>query len=347
MLVSSGAWIRRKRIARMFKIIIPTLNAANGWSQFAPALLACARPGQVLIVDSESTDGTADLARAAGFEVHRVARAEFNHGGTRQIAAEMLPNAEILVYLTQDSLLTEPNALDNLVAAFVDPHVGAAYGRQLPRPSAEAIEAHARNFNYPETSEVWSLASRAKLGLKAAFLSNSLAAYRRSALMNVGGFPTNVIFGEDMVTAARLLLNGHKVAYVADACAHHSHPYSPIQEFKRYFDIGVLHSRERWLLDEFGKASGEGKRFVLSELRYLQDRNAWQIPSALLRTVMKLVGYRLGQMEARLSPGIKRRLSMHPKFWTNSLQQASPPSLAAIASEKLPDDASPGQRAKN
>ncbi|HEY6848352.1 MAG TPA: glycosyltransferase family 2 protein, partial [Terracidiphilus sp.] len=173
------------------------------------------------------------------------------------------------------------------------------------------------------------------------------AAYRRSALMNAGGFPTNVIFGEDMITAARLLLTGHKVAYVADACAHHSHPYTPMQEFKRYFDIGVLHSRERWLLDEFGKANGEGKRFVLSELRYLQGRDAWQIPSALLRTGIKLVGYQLGQMEARLTPGIKRRLSMHPKFWTNPLQNGTLPMAAGTASERLRDDGSARQRAVN
>jgi rhamnosyltransferase len=163
---------------------------------------------------------------------------------------------------------------------------------------------------------VRSLASRAQLGIKAVFLSNSLAAYRRSALMCVGGFPTNVIFGEDMLTAARLLLAGYKVAYVAEACVYHSHSYTMVQEFKRYFDIGVLHCREPWLLDEFGQATGEGKRFVLSELRYLQEQDAWQIPSALVRTGIKFLGYRLGRMEARFTPNIKRQLSMHPRFWT-------------------------------
>ena len=232
------------------------------------------------------------------------------------MAAEMLPNTEILVYMTQDAVLADSNALANLLAAFVDPQVGAACGRQLPRPEARAIEAHARNFNYPAISEMRTRASRERLGIKAAFLSNSLAAYRRSALMHVGGFPANVIFGEDMITAARLLLAGYKVAYVAEAFAYHSHPYTQVQEFKRYFDIGVLHSREPWLLEEFGQVSGEGKRFVLSELRYLRERNAWQIPSALIRTVIKFLGYRLGRTEARLTPNIKRRLSMHSSFWT-------------------------------
>ena len=303
------------RLAGMVRVIVPTLNAAKDWPLFAPALLTCVQPEQVLIVDSESTDGTVELARSAGLQVCSVAPAKFNHGGTRQMAAEMLSDADILIYLTQDAILTGPEALGNLVAVFSDPEVGAACGRQLPRPQAEPIEAHARAFNYPETSAVRTLASRAQLGIKAIFLSNSLAAYRRSALMSVGGFPANIILGEDTVIAARLLLAGYKVAYVAESEAYHSHHYSKMEEFKRYFDIGVLHSRERWMLEEFGKATGEGKRFVLSQLRYLRQRDARQIPSALMRIGVKLLGYRLGRMDAHLPTGIKRQLSMHPRFW--------------------------------
>jgi len=247
--------------------------------------------------------------------VFSVKRAEFNHVGTRQMAAKLRPNADILVYMTQDAVLTEPNALASLIAAFSDPQVGAAYGRQLPRPRAEAIEAHARSFNYPESSEVRSLANRKQLGIKTAFLSNSLAAYRRSALMHARGFPENVIFGEDMVTAARLLLEGYKVAYVSEACVYHSHPYTKVQEFRRYFDVGVLHSRECWLLNEFGQATGEGRRFVLSELSYLWRHDILRIPSSLVRTLIKLLGYRLGRMEAWLPLNLKSRLSMHPRFW--------------------------------
>jgi rhamnosyltransferase len=296
-------------------VIVPTLNAASDWPRFAPALLACVPPDRVLIVDSESTDGTPELALAAGFGVVRIARREFNHGGTRQWAVQFTGDAEILIFLTQDAVLADPGAVARLLAAFEDPAVAAAYGRQLPRPEAGTIEAHARHFNYPASSDMRNLQSRERLGIKAIFISNSFAAYRRSALMAIGGFPTHVIFGEDTVAAGHLLLSGHKIAYVAEARVYHSHPYSQGQEFRRYFDIGVLHSRERWLLDQFGRANGEGKRFVLSELKCLSEHDTLQIPSAMARTVLKLVGYRLGKMEAQLSPAIKRRLSGQPSFW--------------------------------
>jgi rhamnosyltransferase len=276
---------------------------------------------RILVVDSESTDGTAELARATGMQVCSIERSRFNHGGTRQMAAELLPDADILVYLTQDAVLAGPEAIAALLAAFEDPGVGAACGRQIPRPQATAIEAHARFFNYPAASTVRSFADCKELGIKAIFLSNSLAAYRRSALMDVGGFPAHVIFGEDTVTAARLLLAGYKIAYVAESCAFHSHPYSEWQEFKRYFDIGVLHSREHWILETFGHASGEGMRFVRSELRFLLRHDVRQIPTALMRTWIKLLAYRLGGMEKHLSPSFKRRISMHSQYWDNAVYE--------------------------
>jgi len=296
-------------------VVVPTLNAAADWPAFAPPLLASLPPEQVLIIDSSSTDQTPALARSAGFQLHSIQQSEFNHGATRQLAAELLPEADILIYITQDAILTSPVSIANLLQPFADPTVAAAYGRQLPRIGAGPIESHARNFNYPEQSEIRSLASRERLGFKAIFISNSFAAYRRSALMAVGGFPRQIIFGEDTVTAAHLLMAGSKIAYVAEASVRHSHPYTSTQEFKRYFDIGVLHSREHWLQDSFGGTRGEGKRFVKSEVSYLWREDPLRIPSALIRTGLKLLGYKLGRSEKNISLAMKRRLSMHRQFW--------------------------------
>jgi rhamnosyltransferase len=227
----------------------------------------------------------------------------------------MLPDADVLVFLTQDAVLTGGDELRKLVDSFADPNIAAAFGRQLPRPGATPIETHARLFNYPDQSSIRTLANREQFGFKTIFISNSFAAYRRDALMAVGGFPRDVIFGEDTITAAKLLLSGWKIAYVGDAAVYHSHDYTWSQDFKRYFDIGVLHARENWLLEEFGGTGGEGSRFVRSELRYLWQNRKAHIPSALVRTVLKLVGYRLGRNEKMLSLRWKRKLSMHHGFW--------------------------------
>jgi rhamnosyltransferase len=296
-------------------VIVPTRNAAGDWAAFASTLVANVEPRSVVIVDSSSTDETAELAYAEGFLVRKVPLAEFNHGGTRQLAVDLLPEAEVLIFLTQDALLGSRESIAELLKAFDDPLVGAAYGRQLPRIDAEPIGAHARLFNYPEMSEIRTLNSRREMGLKTIFISNSFAAYRHEALTAVGGFPRDVIFGEDTITAAKMLMSGRKIAYVAEAQVYHSHSYTWTQDFRRYFDIGVLHARESWLLREFGSTGGEGRRFVRSELRYLWPQHWWLIPSALTRTALKLTGYRLGRIEKKLCVAWKRRLSMNTRFW--------------------------------
>jgi rhamnosyltransferase len=306
-----------------WSVIVPTLNAEQDWPAFSPALLACVQPDQVLIVDSSSNDQTVDLAREAGFRVHSISRAEFNHGATRQLAADLLPDAEILIFLTQDAVLEGADALQNLLKAFDDPEVAAAFGRQLPRPGANIFEAHLRIFNYPPVSSIRSRESIARYGFKTVFFSNSFSAYRRSALMGVGGFP-NVILGEDTVAAGRLILAGYKTAYVADARAYHSHPYTIMEELKRYFDIGILHHRESWMLDTFGQTGGEGKRYLFSELRYVWAREPLSIPFSLLRIGAKFAGYKLGRNEEWLPLSAKRWLSMHRRLWDSAEVKQAP-----------------------
>lgn len=297
-------------------LIVPTRNPGDLWSAWLSALQRQRVMFQGVLVDSASTDGTNFSTLPANWSLHRIASEDFNHGGTRNLALALLPAcADIVVFITQDALLADPHSLALLVSVFSDPAVACAYGRQLPHDSATPVAAHARLFNYPDASRTVSLNDKAKLGLKACFMSNSFAAYRVADLQAVGGFPSDVILGEDMSVAARLLMAGKSVAYVADACAHHSHNYSVMQEFRRYFDTGVFHARSPWLLAEFGSAGGEGLRFVRSELAYLWRHAPGWIPSALVRTAAKLIGYRLGRLESRWPLRFKRWCSMHKGYW--------------------------------
>lgn len=299
-----------------FAIVVPTLNAGPEWETWITALKSQeSQPDLTLIIDSSSSDNTIQLAKENGFRIKEIQRNEFNHGGTRQLAVDLLEDEDLIVFLTQDAILADSTSLASLLAVFSDSNVGVAFGRQLPKKNADPIESHARYFNYPENNRVVSMNDATWLGVKAAFNSNSFAAYRSSVLQEVGGFPDNVILGEDSIVAARVLLNGGNVAYCADAKVYHSHHYTIRQEFSRYFDIGVLHSREAWLLDKFGKPEGEGIRFVRSELNYLLNKCQRCIPSAIVRTLMKYIGYRLGRSESKLPLWLKKKLSMHKGYW--------------------------------
>ncbi len=299
-------------------VVIPTYNAARHWQALRSGLDQQGLSAeQVLIIDSSSSDGTRTLARQSGYRLICIPKSEFGHGCTRQSACGHLPWAEFLLFLTQDAILVYPDAVEQLCRAFDDMMVGAAYGRQTPRPQAGPIEQHGRLFNYPATSQVRTFESRTDLGFKAAFCSNSFAMYRRLALEDVGGFPKNTIVSEEVTVAARMLMAGWKIAYEADAVVIHSHPLTLRKEFSRYFDIGVHHGREHWLLETFGTASGEGLHFVRSEMRFLLSAKPALIPIAFLRTISKLVAYHLGVHEQSLPRAFKRRVSGHPEFWSD------------------------------
>ena len=73
---------------------------------------------------------------------------------TRQQGANLCPEAEAVIYITQDAIPASPHAFETLGAAFENPQVGAVYGRQLPRENATPLESFARKHNYPPQSRI-------------------------------------------------------------------------------------------------------------------------------------------------------------------------------------------------
>lgn len=298
-------------------IIIPTFNAGNQIHNLISSLKnQCGIDSDsVYFIDSTSKDGTAEIVSNEDFYIEVTPSITFDHGTTRQLAIEKNPDSDFYIFLTQDTILAKETAIHDLLSAFSDPLIGCVYGRQLPNSTAKAFGKHARLFNYPETSYIRSQDDIKKLGIKTAFFSNSFAAYRATTMKEVGGFPSNVIFGEDSIVAAKMILKGWKVAYQASASVYHSHDYTILEEFRRYFDHGAMHSQEKELFSQFGKADGEGKRFVLSEWRFLLKENPLLLPESVIRNAAKLLGYKCGLHEAKLPKSIKKAFSMNKKYW--------------------------------
>jgi rhamnosyltransferase len=295
--------------------IVPTFNAGTNLIFLINSLRMQEGIFDIFFVDSSSKDGTKKLAIDNQIEVISIPANEFNHGGTRQMMVDGHPDYDIYVFLTQDAYLCDRDAILKLITPFYDPSVGAVCGRQLPHDGSSLLAQHARRFNYPEGSRTKSIEDIAELGIKVAFMSNSFAAYRKKALLDVGGFPVNVIFAEDMYVAAKMLMVGWKLGYAAEARCQHSHEYTIWEEFSRYFDMGVFHAREPWIREVFGGAGGEGLKFVKSELIFLGLRRIYLWPSSLVRNAIKLLGFKFGLNESKLSIELKRALGMHKRYW--------------------------------
>lgn len=302
--------------AARFSVVVPTCNAGALWEQWILALKSTGISAKdVYVIDSESEDDTVRLSEGAGFNVKSIAKKDFDHGGTRDMALGLVENYDYVIFLTQDAIICSADSLENLLLPMKDLSISAVCGRQLPRDDAGAIEAHARLYNYSVTSMVRRSEDIKEFGLKTAFISDSFAAYRLSVLKEIGGFPHGVIFGEDMYVATKMILAGYGICYRSDACVFHSHEYSIGEEFRRYFDMGVFHAREPWIRQKLGGAEGEGVKFVVSELKHLLKNAFWKMPEGILRTLFRYSGFRLGLMEKWFPQWLKRRLAMNKGYF--------------------------------
>jgi glycosyltransferase involved in cell wall biosynthesis len=292
----------------MITIIVPTYNASN----YLPSLLARLESQtfgdyELIVVDSSSQDNTAQIAASHWAKVITIPKQEFDHGGTRTLAAKQA-KGDIILYLTQDALPFDEYTVENIVKPFViDEKIAAAFGRQLPYPQASVFAEHLRLFNYPDTSYTRVLDDKKKYGIKTAFLSNSFAAYRKSVLKEIGYFKSGLPFGEDACAGAGILLKGYKITYVAEAMVLHSHNYTFWQDFKRYFDMGVFHRMENWLLKEFGKAEDAAIKYAKSEFKFLLRKRKFHLfPEFILKAFMKYLGYKLGISYERIRPWLTK-----------------------------------------
>lgn len=300
-------------------VYIPTLNAGDRWAESVNMLRLQTYPiNKTIIIDSGSTDHTLSQEFVHGFEVLHIDKKDFDHGGTRHMSVEKFPEADIYLFLTQDAILADELAIENLVRAFdLNPKLGMVYGRQLPHIGAKELESHLRIFNYPSHSQVRSLEDAAQYGIKTISCSNSFAAYRRSAYWEAGGFPSGTILGEDVIIAGRMLLKGWQKAYLAEAAVYHSHDYTLKEEFKRYFDIGVFHSTNAWIFEHFGRAESEGVKYLKSEMSYLFNHNKRMIPKSMLSIFCKWLGYKIGLKHHQLPLRFNKAFSMHKAYWNH------------------------------
>ncbi len=296
-------------------VLIPALQAERYFAQMLPALKNQTRPPrEIIVVDSSSDDNTAAVARRHGASVTTIPRDEFNHGGTRNLAAS-LASHEILVFMTQDALPADRDFLAKLVAPLELDAAAASYARQLPYPHAPPTEVFARRFNYPALGHSRQRQDIARMGIRAFFFSNVASAVSREVFAEVGGFPSEVISNEDMFLCAKLLRAGHTVRYVSEARVFHSHSYGLAEQFKRYFDIGAALRMSQTLL-EGGRAGGEGTRYVWELAQFLAKEGLWRnVPFGAAEIAAKFCAFKLGQQEHLIPNIVKRRISLHAFYW--------------------------------
>ena len=277
-------------------VIIPTLNAGAALDKLLGALLRqTVAPDEIIVVDSQSEDGTVRSARRyERVRVIEIERSRFDHGGTRDMALRQT-KGEFVLFLTQDALPADERAIEKLLKPFEDPRVAAAGGRQIAWPHARPAEKLMRAQSYPEKSCVWQQEDIAQLGLRAFLISDVFAAYRREAYLAAGGFDHPLMTDEDLLMAQRLLHAGYKLAYSGEAAVFHSHDFTFAQQFRRNVLVGrVLKRYERRL--EGVRELGEGVRLARAiAAQLLREGHFIECARFALDCAARLTGNRVGR----------------------------------------------------
>ena len=305
-------------------IIIPVYKPDERLKRLFRGIAAqTVKPGNIIVMYTRSSPDDRfaqeyidEGRKAAGdLKVYEIEKNEFDHGGTRA-AAVSESHSDIFIMMTMDAVPADEYLIERLTGIFGrDKNVGAAYGRQLPDTDSSLAEKFTRGFNYPGTPVLKSKDDIDRLGIKTFFCSNVCAAYRRDIYDKLGGFIDRTIFNEDMIYAHRVIMNGYKIYYAADAGVIHSHDYTPMQQFHRNFDLAVSQAMHPEVFEGVSSES-EGARYIKSAYRYFKDAGkAYLIVPFVWGCCFRYAGYLLGKRYDKLPGGLVRACAMNKSFF--------------------------------
>lgn len=297
-------------------VIIPTRNAEKYISDLILSLInQTIKPAEIIVIDTNSKDETKNICKLySKVEFIHINDGEFDHGGTRNIAAKQAIG-DILVFMTQDAIPENNRFIEELIKPLGQNNVVSSYGRQLPREDAGEIEKFSRSFNYGDCDIEKTKNDIDKLGVKTFFFSNVCSAFVKEEFIKVGRFPKNTIMNEDMIIASKFIFNNKKTYYASKARVIHSHKYTYIQQFKRNFDVGVVFADSK---DYFYgvKSESEGVKFVKEAIRHLiKNRKVYLIPHLIIESGFKFIGYKLGVNYKKIPLKYVKKMSMHSFYF--------------------------------
>ena len=274
----------------MISVVIPVKDGGGDLDRVSTGIAAqqIDEEVEVVVVDSGSSDGTPDRARAAGAVVHEIPPEEFGHGRTRNLGVS-IARGDLVAFTSQDAVANDDRWLARLAAAARSgPDVAGAYGRQLPHVDARPPSSSSSTSSTGRPPRVQRLAAGAELTFEATLFSNVNAAVPRSLLERYP-FRDDLTMSEDQEWSRRVLRDGFSLVYEPLAAVRHSHAYTIGSAFRRFFDSGVS--------AQHAYVEGDASRAALRRAgsRYAREELAWLWRTGNRRWIPYTAVYELGK----------------------------------------------------
>lgn len=159
----------------LVSVVIRTLNEARYIADLLEMIdrqeLGKDLRSEVVLVDSGSTDGTVEIARARGCRITTIDKQEFSFGRSLNRGCDVA-EGEILVFVSGHCVPTGPHWLRDLCQPIRDGVVSYTYGGQAGDDDSNFAERRIFAKYFPERSQI---------PQEGFFCNNANAAVRRSA----------------------------------------------------------------------------------------------------------------------------------------------------------------------
>lgn len=223
MLVLSGVHARRVRrqgfgwgppVTEPVTVLVPAYNEAKCIENTVRSLMDSDHPVEVLVIDDGSSDGTARIVEAMGLPNVRVIR-QLNAGKPAALNRGLANARYDIVVMMDGDTVFEPSTVRELVQPFGDPKVGAVAGNAKVGNKDSLIGA----WQHIEYVMGFNLDRRMYdiLGCMPT-IPGAVGAFRRSALVPIGGMSDDTLAEDTDVTMA-LHRAGWRVVYAENARA--------------------------------------------------------------------------------------------------------------------------------
>ena len=235
--------MKKKEFAQCLSIVIRVRNAEKDLLRCLTALREQQLPSgyklEIIVVDNESTDNSAEVARQFGAEVVFLATQEFSWGRSLNRGIDTV-SGEIVLILSADAYPANDRWILEMITPFQEPKVVAVYGRQIPHPDAPVDEIARLSRAFPNKSLRYDSESDVFPQQGDCFVpcSNACAAIRRNK-WEIAGFDESVDGAEESMWLRQIMQNGAMIVYNHMAIVFHSHKDTIIRNACRLLELWV------------------------------------------------------------------------------------------------------------
>src|SRR5437016_8483779 len=208
------------------------------------------RPFEVVVIDNESNDESAKVARAMGARVFTFPRSLFGYGRAINVGVQFC-RGDLIVLLSAHSWPQGDDWLSRMVGCVEGRGVAAAYCRQLA--DGNVCQQEKARFNiFAEHNcklDTEKLVQRCKSGedvYEICCFSNAAAIVRREVALR---FPfRDLPFAEDRAFVLDCVMAGHSISYLSTASVAYQQPAG----FRNFYRIGWACNISKQLIRELG-----------------------------------------------------------------------------------------------